>query len=271
MSTAERQHPAAQRTTVTTTVDGSVGWIKLDGAARLNAIGTPTYQDIAAAISDFESKRRVRAVVVHGAGRVFSAGADIAEIGTFSDRGRFERFIHGFTDALEVIESSTLPVIAAIHGAALGGGLELALACDLRLSTPTAKLGLPEAKLGVLPGAGGTQRLPRLIPPGIATEMLITGDPISGQRAYEIGLVNALSDPATLITDAGSVAGRLAEGSAQVSAAAKSLLRTTSTQPLDSGIASERAVAADLFDSRDGREGFSAFLAKRPPNFTPED
>ena len=157
---------------------------------------------------------------------MFSAGADIEEIRGFGDRSEFENFIHGFTDALDVIASSPLPVIAAVHGAALGGGLELALACDMRVATPEAELGLPEAKLGVLPGAGGTQRLSRLVPLGVASEMLMLGNTITGERGHGLGLVNRLADADGLRT-ATELAAQLAAGSAQVPSATKALLRAT--------------------------------------------
>lgn len=255
-------------TTVNASVAGCVGWIELDGPQRLNAIGSATYHEIASAIAGFENNVEVGAVVIHGTGRVFCAGADIDEISGFADRSQFETYIHGFTDALDVIAGSPLPVIAAVHGAALGGGLELALACDMRLATPSAKLGLPEAKLGVLPGAGGTQRLPRLIPAGVAVEMLMLGTPITGERGYDLGLINRLSAPETLLSDAAELGSQLAAGSRQVPAAAKALLSRTIALSLPIGINGERTVAADLFDSVDGREGFAAFLAKRPPAFT---
>jgi enoyl-CoA hydratase/carnithine racemase len=256
-------------TEITHHCDDGVGWIRLDGADRLNAIGTKTYTELADAIRHLE-RRRARAVVIYGAGRVFSAGADIEEIRSFRDRSRFEAFIHGFTDALDVVANSALPVIAAVRGAALGGGLELAMACDLRIATPDAKLGLPEAKLGVLPGAGGTQRLPRLISQAIAAEMLMLGNSITGERAYALGLVNRLSGAETLLGEAAELAGQLAAGSAQVASAAKSLLRATAHLTVAEGIERERDVAADLFDTPDGREGFSAFLEKRPPKFVRE-
>ena len=130
---------------------------------------------------------------MHGAGRAFSAGADIEEIAGFASAADFRRFIHGFTDALVLLEASPLPFVAALNGLAFGGGLELAMACDLRVAAADGKLGLPEAKLGVLPGAGGTQRLPRLVPRGVATEMLMLGRTIDGARAYQLGLVNQLA------------------------------------------------------------------------------
>jgi enoyl-CoA hydratase/carnithine racemase len=254
-------------TEITTRCQDSVGWILLDGADRLNPIGTKTYTAIANAVRRFEDQESVRAVVVHGAGRVFSAGADIEEIRGFGDRSEFEDFIQGFTDALDVIASSPLPVIAAVHGAALGGGLELALACDMRVATPEAKLGLPEAKLGVLPGAGGTQRLPRLIPMGVASEMLMLGNTITGERGHALGLVNRLAGADDFLDTAAALAQQLAAGSAQVPSATKSLLRATAHLMVAEGIEQERAVAADLFDTADGREGFAAFLEKRPPKF----
>jgi len=254
-------------TEIATRCQDSVGWIRLDGADRLNPIGTKTYTELAAAVRRFEDEPSVRAVVVHGAGRVFSAGADIEEIRGFSDRGTFENFIHGFTDALDVIASSPLPVIAAVHGAALGGGLELALACDMRVATPEAKLGLPEAKLGVLPGAGGTQRLPRLVPLGVASEMLMLGNTITGERGHALGLVNRLADADGLLDAAAELAQQLAGGSAQVPAGTKALLRATMNLTVTEGIERERTVAADLFDTPDGREGFAAFLEKRTPKF----
>jgi enoyl-CoA hydratase/carnithine racemase len=149
----------------------------------------------------------------------------------------------------------------------LGGGLELAMACDLRIATPDARFGLPEAKLGVLPGAGGTQRLPRLIPIGVATEMLMLGTFVDGQRALALGLVNQLSEPGRLLDDAKALAEQLAGGASQVPSATKELLRRTSQLSIQDGIDVERDVVADLFDTADGREGFAAFTQRRAPVF----
>ena len=254
-------------THIRTRIVEAVGWLGLDGAERLNPIGSQTYTAIAQAIRMFEQHDSVRVVVIHGQGRAFCAGADIDEIQRFDGRDDFASFIKGFTDALEVIARSPLPVIAAIHGSALGGGLELAMACDLRIATPDAKLGLPEAKLGVLPGAGGTQRLPRLVPVGVATEMLMLGTFIDGARAYALGLVNQLSDADTLLHTAGVLAHQFSSGAAQVPSATKALLRSTAHLPVRDGIEIERDVVADLFATSDGREGFAAFLQRRTPAF----
>jgi len=153
---------------------------------------------------------------------------------------------------------------------ALGGGLELALACDVRIATPETKLGLPEAKLGMLPGAGGTQRLPRLIPQGVAIEMLMLGNFINGERAYQLGLVNQLCDADALLDTAAELARQFAAGSAQVPAAAKALVTDTTRMNIGDGIDRERAVVAGLFDTEDGREGFAAFVEKRVPKFVSE-
>lgn len=254
-------------TRITSRVQKSVAWLLLDGPDRLNAIGSKTYAELKASIHALEQQDSVRAVVVHGAGRGFSAGADIEEMRTFADRDQFAEFIHGFTDALDALASSRLPVIAAIHGSALGGGLELAMACDLRIATPDARLGLPEAKLGLLPGAGGTQRLPRLIPAGVAAEMLVLGNFIDGERAHTLGLVNRVCAADELLATAGALAQQLCDGASAVVQAAKSLLRRTATLSIPDGIEQEREVVADLFATADGREGFAAFVERRAPNF----
>ena len=249
--------------------DGNVAVLRLDGAERMNAIGSQTLQALAETVSQLERDGQTRAVVVHGAGRAFSAGADIAEISGFSSSADFRIFIHGFTDALARLEDSPLPFIAAINGMAFGGGLELALACDLRVTAAEVKLGLPEAKLGVLPGAGGTQRLPRLIPRGVAIEMLMLGRPIDGARAYQVGLINQLAESTeSVLPEALALARELAAGAWLVPARTKTLLQQTADFPLAEGIARERDVVTDLFASPDGQEGFAAFTEHRPPGFT---
>jgi enoyl-CoA hydratase/carnithine racemase len=258
----------ADPTGVTVRLDGGIAVLCLDGADRLNAIGSYTYRALAAAVTDAEHNGQTRAVVIHGAGRAFSAGADIEEMDGFGSAEEFRQFIYGFTNALAVLERSRLPIVAAINGLALGGGLELAMACDLRVAAADAKLGLPEARLGVLPGAGGTQRLPRLIPRGVATEMLMLGRMIDGARAYQLGLLNQLAaSAAATLTDAMTLAGELAAGPSMVPARAKALLRETAEAELSEGIAREREVATELFATPDGQEGFAAFRERRVPAF----
>ena len=248
--------------------DGPIAYLQLTGADRLNPIGSHTSRALAEAVREIDADREVRAVVVHGEGRAFSAGADIDEINGFADGSDFAAFVKGITDALELIERSPVPFIAAIHGAAMGGGLELALACDLRIAGREVKLGLPEAKLGVLPGAGGTQRLPRLVPHAVAFEMLVTGRPITGERAHEIGLVNQVCDSSDeVLIAATALAQELVAGAPLVPELTKSLLTQTSTMSLYPAIERERVIATELFASEDGREGFAAFVAKRPAQY----
>jgi enoyl-CoA hydratase/carnithine racemase len=255
-------------TDISIQLEDNVALLRLEGADRLNAIGSATHQQLADAVAELEKNGQTRAVVVHGAGRAFSAGADIAEISGFASSEDFRAFIHGFTDALARLEASPLPFVAAINGLAYGGGLELALACDLRVTTADVKLGLAEAKLGVLPGAGGTQRLPRLIPRGVATEMLMLGRPIDGARAYQLGLVNELVESKeTVLPGALALARELAAGAWLVPARTKSLLQETADLPLGEGIAREREVVTGLFASPDGQEGFAAFAEHRSPAF----
>jgi enoyl-CoA hydratase/carnithine racemase len=257
-------------TDVSVSREDNIAFLRLEGEDRLNAIGSGTCRALAAAVAELEADGRTRAVVIHGAGRAFSAGADIEEINGFESAADFRRFIHGLTDALDLLEASPLPFIAAVNGPALGGGLELAMACDLRVAAAEVKLGLPEAKLGVLPGAGGTQRLPRLVPRGLATEMLMLGRTIDGIRALEVGLVNRLAEATTtVIAEATALARELAAGAALVPARVKSLYLDTAGAGLAQGIAREREVATELFASPDGREGFAAFTQRRKPAFVP--
>lgn len=255
-------------TTTSLTRTGPVAWIELQGADQLNAIGSGTYTSLVRDLDEIEADLSIRALVIHGSGRGFCAGADIAEMGAFTDASQFEEFIHGLTDALDRLAASRLPVIAAIHGVALGGGLELAMACDIRVATVGARLGLPEAKLGMLPGGGGTQRLARLVPSGVVAEMLMRGNLLDAARAHQLGLVNHLAADDALITDVGALAQELADGAPLVHASTKQLLASTATAGLADGIVAERRAATALFASADGREGFAAFLARRRPGFT---
>src|SRR2546429_4879356 len=159
--------------------DGRVAVLTLNRPDRLNAIGTPTLEQLAAILADLAADEEVGALVVTGKGKAFSAGADIAEFSAFQRPAEFAAFIQRFTDTYARLQQLPKPSVAAINGMAFGGGLELALACDLRVADSGARLGVPEIKLGLLPGAGGTARLTRMLPPGIAKQLLLTGDPLT--------------------------------------------------------------------------------------------
>lgn len=234
---------------------------------RLNAIGTDTLADLDAALTDLERDDAVRAFVITGEGRAFSAGANIDELSGLEGAAGFARFVRTFTDVLDRLEQHPKPSIAAIAGVALGGGLELALACDLRVASDRARLGVPEIKLGLLPGAGGTQRLPRLIPRGIATQMLLTGEPLSALDAHRLGLVNELSGDAPALVVAERLARDIAAGPPLAHAAAKHLVQRGATLTLTDAIDLERETVADLFATADAAEGLAAFREKRAPEF----
>jgi enoyl-CoA hydratase len=234
---------------------------------RLNAIGTDTLAALDAALTELDADDAVRAFVVAGEGRAFCAGADIDELSGLDGAAGFARFVRAFTGVLDRLEQHPKPSVAAIDGAALGGGLELALACDLRAASDSARLGVPEIKLGLLPGAGGTQRLPRLLPHGIALQMLLTGAPLGAVDAHRLGLVNELSGDAPALAVGERLARELAAGPPLALGAAKHLVQRGATLPLTDAIDLERETVAGLFETEDAAEGLAAFRDKRAPGF----
>jgi enoyl-CoA hydratase len=255
-------------TTVTTEVrpDG-IGILTLARPDRLNAISSEMADAIGDAVAGFAGDTGVRAIVVAGAGKAFCAGADIAEFGQFDRPAEFGTFIARLAASLDVLGSCPKPSVAAVQGVALGGGLELALACDIRISEEATRLGVPEIKLGLLPGATGTARLPRLVPAPVARRMLLTGEPIGAEEALRFGLIAAVVPPGQALEAAVSEAARLAALPPLALAAAKRLLAAGSTVSLDTAIELERQTVSLLFATDDRAEGVSAFLEKRAPSF----
>ena len=246
-------------------LDG-VALLTLDRPERLNAIGSDTIALLHAALDSIEGDDSLRAIVVTGAGRAFSAGADIFELDTLQTGVDFARFVKGLTDAFDRLAACAKPSIAAINGIALGGGCELALACDLRLAAPNARLGVPEVKLGLLPGAAGTQRLARMLPAAVAKHMLMTGAPLAADAAVGYGLINSIHDD--VVAGALELATSLAAGPPKALAAAKQLVDAGVEMTLTDGIVFERETVSALFETDDRIEGIAAFMAKRPPTFT---
>ncbi len=245
----------------------AVAVLTLTRPDRLNAIGTDTLAALDAALTTLEADDSVRAFVITGEGRAFCAGADIDELSGLDGAAGFARFVHAFTDVLDRLEQHPKPSVAAVDGAALGGGLELALACDLRVASDRARLGVPEIRLGLLPGAGGTQRLPRLLPRGVALQMLLTGAPLGPVDAHRLGLVNELSGDAPALVVAERLARELAAGPPLALSTAKRLVQRGATLPLADAIELEREMVAGLFATEDAAEGLAAFRAKRTPEF----
>ncbi|MFF3371641.1 enoyl-CoA hydratase/isomerase family protein [Streptomyces sp. NPDC002680] len=241
--------------------------LTLDRPRQLNAIGSETVERLEQALDAVRDNDDVRALVVTGAGRAFSAGADLGEIESFTSPGQFRAFVGRLTEAFALLDEFPKPSVAAVHGFAFGGGLELALACDLRVVERGARLGLPEMKLGVLPGAGGTQRLPRLLPPTIARQMILTGEPIDAERAHALGLVNELAEPGEVLSVAEKLAGALAAGAPLALAAGKRLIGHGLGMDLEAAIAYERETVSVLFSTEDRAEGLKAFRERRPGDF----
>jgi enoyl-CoA hydratase len=247
-------------------MDG-VALLTLDRPERLNSIGSDTHALLRSALDVIESDAALRAVVLTGSGSVFSAGADITEMRTLTSSESYERFLHGFHDCYTRLAALPQPTIAAVNGLALGGGFELVLACDLRAAARTAKLGLPEIKLGTLPGAGGTQRLTRLVPMNIAKELILAGRRLDAERAYALGLVNMVTEPGDLLPSALELARDLASGPPKAMAAGKRLLDQGIELGLSEALELEIDTGRSLFGQAEAVEGMTAFAEKRPPRF----
>lgn len=240
--------------------------IWLNRPERMNALGVRTVQALSEAVSEVKS-RHARVVLIRGSGRGFCAGADLKE------RERMdlnERIAHNaaINVAVNAIAQARFVSIAVLNGVALGGGLELAMACDLRFAAAHVSLGLTESRVGVFPGAGGTQRLPRLVGPSRALQMMLSGEPVSSEYAHSIGLVNELAQPELLEARAREFAALLASRSAPAMAEIKRLVYQGIEKPLDDALRLERAALPSILGSADYAEGLAAFAQRRPPVFT---
>ena len=252
---------------VTCEVDGPVALVTMRRSRQLNSLNDQLVTELDAVLASLNTRAEVRAVVLTGEGKAFCAGADIKEFSQFTEALEFRAFIVKLQDANRAIELGPTPVIAAVNGIAFGGGLELAMACDLRVADARASFGVPEIKLGILPGAGGTQRLPRLVPAAVARQMLLTGDPIDATEAHRIGLVNEVAPEGTAVERAIALASTIATRAPLALATGKRLLDESAALSLDEGLELERDTVAGLFDTEDRTEGVAAFLEKRAPEF----
>jgi len=246
---------------------GPIAYVTVNRPKVLNALNTPTWTDLQAAFEDAKADATVHGVILTGAGdKAFIAGADISELANVDAFNAEEssRFGQG---VLDLIENLSKPVIAAVNGFALGGGCETAMACTIRIAAEHAKFGQPEVKLGLLPGGGGTQRLPRLVGKGRALQLILTGETISAQEAYRIGLVNEVVPAANLIARAETI---LKQISANAPIAVKLSLEAAN-KGVDTSQAEGFALEASYFGicaaTEDKKEGTSAFLEKRAPQF----
>ena len=253
--------------TVEYEVRGPVALVTLRRPEQFNAIDAQTVIDLDSTFSRIADDSTVRAVVITGEGKAFSAGADIKEFMQLETVDEFRAFLHDLERALRRLELLPQASVAAVNGVAFGGGLELAMACDLRVADARARFGVPEIKLGIVPGAGGTQRLPRLVPKAVAAQMLLTGDPVDATEAHRIGLVNEIVTDGSVVERALELATTLAARPPLAIAAAKRLLDTVADIDLEAGLEAERDESATLFGTDDRREGTAAFAEKRDPTF----
>jgi enoyl-CoA hydratase/carnithine racemase len=252
---------------VSLSVKDGIGTIRLE-RPPMNALNIEIQEDLRAAAHAFTADHDVRAVVVYGGEKVFAAGADIKEMADMSYVAMSAR-AGALTSAFDAIARIPKPVVAAIAGYALGGGCELALACDWRVAAPDAKLGQPEINLGIIPGAGGTQRLARLIGPARAKDLIMSGRFVTAEEALAIGLVDKVVPTGAGVYDAAvAMVKPYVNGPAAALRAAKMAVDGGLEMDLASGLTWESQLFAGLFATEDKNEGMAAFVEKRKPNFT---
>jgi enoyl-CoA hydratase len=248
--------------------DGPVSVLTVNRPDKLNALNRETLTELHAAFSDAATDASVRVVVLTGAGpKAFVAGADIAEMNGLSPAQARDFSAHGQA-LMTRIERLGKPVIARLNGFALGGGLELAMACHLRIAADTAKVGQPEINLGLVPGFGGTQRLLRLAGRGVALELCLLGAPISAERAAGLGVVTKVVPADQLDAEVDALATQLANAAPLALRGILDAIVLGGEAPLDSGLDHETQVFAVTFSTDDMKEGTDAFLARRKPSFT---
>jgi enoyl-CoA hydratase/carnithine racemase len=249
---------------IITTIEAGIAAIRLNRPEVLNALNRAVVDEIDGFLDEIIDREDVRVLLLYGSGN-FAAGADIKGM---VDCGEEEACKFSFSPTYNKLENLPIPSIAAIEGYALGGGLELALACDLRIAEPVSKLGFPEINLGIMPGAGGTIRTPRLIGEARAKDLILTGEIISGEHACKIGLVNRLAPEGEVFQEALKLAERLSHKAPVALKTAKKTIREGQQEPcLSAAIDLEAESWAALFRTEDQKEGMRAFLEKRKPAY----
>lgn len=253
---------------------GKITFKKVKNVAKItidsppaNALSSAIIQEIDQTLDEIEKDDSIKAVVLHGEGRFFSAGADIKEFTEVNHPDQFSELSAKGQEVFQRIEDFSIPVIAAIHGAALGGGLELAMACSIRIVSESATLGLPELTLGLIPGFAGTQRLPKLVGAAKAYEMILTGEPIKGKEAFALGLANQVVKNESVLEEALNLAQKIAEKSKPTIEKTMELIAYAKAGKFKEGAKREAKAFGVIFGTEDAKEGISAFLEKRKPNF----
>lgn len=249
-------------TNILTETRGRVGLITLNRPQALNALNHALLTELMDALSAFDSYQGVNVMVIAGSQRVFAAGADIKELADRTEQDMRE------TDPTAVfgrIRSIRKPIIAAVSGWALGGGFELVLSCDMIVASESARFGLPEVTIGVIPGAGGSQRLPRVVGKFLAMEMMLNNRTLTAQEALQFGLVNRVVPPERFLDETLLLAEQISERAPLAVQAAKRMIDQSFELPLDEGICAEHETFCSLFATHDQKEGMAAFLEKRKP------
>ncbi|MFC5712715.1 enoyl-CoA hydratase [Thalassorhabdus alkalitolerans] len=243
-----------------------IGYITINRPPA-NALAKALLEDFEKAIEELEQDSEVKVIILHGEGKFFAAGADIKEFTQVNNEEEFARLSKNGQLLFERLEALTKPVIAAIHGAALGGGLELAMACHIRIATEEAKLGLPELNLGIIPGFAGTQRLTHIAGSAKAAEMMLSGEPITGREAKAVGLVNQVCAEGEHLETAVKLAEKIASKSAVNIRMIMELLSYSKGEDFRKGVEREAELFGESHGTHDSKEGITAFLEKRKPQF----
>ena len=242
----------------------SIAYVTVNRPKVLNALNMGTMEELRAAFHDIKNDDGIRVVILTGSGeKAFVAGADISELAV-QDAVNGKKYAHRGQNVLNLIENLGKPVIACINGFALGGGCELALACTMRLASENAKLGQPEVKLGIIPGYGGSQRLPRLVGKGLAMQHILAGEMITAQEAHRIGLVNEVTAAADLIPRAEAIAAKIIANAPLAVQYAMEAVNKGMEMTLSEGLFLEASLFGVCCATEDKKEGTAAFLEKRP-------
>jgi len=234
----------------------------------VNSLSTPVIRDLQGVLNEIKADPSIKAAIVTGAGMFFIAGADIKEISEIKDAKNGAGLARQGERFFREIELMNIPFIAAINGMCLGGGTELAMSCHMRIASDRAKIGQPEINLGILPGFGGTQRLPRLVGMGKALEIILSGEPITAAEAKAVGLVNRVVPEAEVMKQAKGLAQRIASKSRQAITRSMQAVRDGLAVGIEDGLLLENRLFGELCETADMREGVTAFLEKRQPKFT---
>ncbi len=244
--------------------EGAVGRIQLNRPQALNALNSKLMAEVVDALAGFEADPAVRCILLHGDEKAFAAGADIKEM---VDQGAIDMYARDFISLWDAVYRTKKPLVAAVSGYALGGGCELAMICDTIVASETARFGQPEINIGVLPGAGGTQRLTRAVGKAVAMDMVLSGRMLSAQEAKAAGLVSRVVPPEAYLTEAQKLAAEIATKSPVALQLAKEAVLQAFETTLAGGVHLERRLFYMAFASEDQKEGMKAFSEKRKPDF----